>query len=127
MQRTFLAWGSLLAMLSVAIGAFGAHLLKPIIDADSLKVYETGVQYQMMHALGLILIALLIGQWGESPKLRWAGILLIFGIVLFSGSLYVLSISGISILGAITPLGGLCFLAGWLCLSLEAFSRKTGR
>ncbi|MDQ0191863.1 DUF423 domain-containing protein [Paenibacillus wynnii] len=127
MQRTFLAWGSLLAMLSVAIGAFGAHLLKPIIDADSLKVYETGVQYQMMHALGLILIALLIGQWGESPRLRWTGILLISGIVLFSGSLYVLSITGITILGAITPFGGLCFLAGWLCLSLEAFSRKTGR
>lgn len=127
MQRTFLAWGSVLAMLSVAIGAFGAHLLKPIIDADLLKVYETGVQYQMMHALGLILIAIIIGQWGESTRLRWAGILLISGIVLFSGSLYVLSISGIKVLGAITPLGGICFLAGWLCLILEVLSNNRGK
>ena len=127
MQRIFLAWGSLLAMLSVAIGAFGAHMLKTIIDADALKVYETGVQYQMMHALGLVLIALLIGQWGESSRLRWAGILLISGIVLFSGSLYVLSISGIKVLGAITPLCGGCFLAGWLCVVLEAVSRKEGK
>ena len=124
MQRTYLAWGSLLAMLSVGTGAFGAHLLKPVIDADMLKVYETGVQYQMMHALGLILIALLMGQWGESNRLRWAGNLLISGIVLFSGSLYILSISGIKILGAITPLGGVCFLAGWFCLVLEAFKRN---
>jgi len=127
MQRTFLAWGSVLAMLSVAIGAFGAHLLKPIIDADLLKVYETGVQYQMMHALGLILIAIIIGQWGESTRIRWAGILLISGIVLFSGSLYVLSISGIKVLGAITPLGGICFLAGWLCLILEVLSNNRGK
>ncbi|MCL6602697.1 MAG: DUF423 domain-containing protein [Paenibacillus sp.] len=127
MQRTFLAWGSVLAMLSVAIGAFGAHLLKPIIDADLLKVYETGVQYQMMHALGLILIAIIIGQWGESTRLRWAGILLISGIVLFSGSLYVLSISGIKVLGAITPLGGICFLVGWLCLILEVLSNNKGK
>ncbi|WP_410512093.1 DUF423 domain-containing protein [Paenibacillus sp. BR2-3] len=127
MQRTFLAWGALLAMLSVAIGAFGAHLLKPLIGADSLKVYETGVQYQMMHALGLILISLIAGQWGESNRLRWAGRLLIAGIVLFSGSLYILSITGITILGAITPLGGICFLAGWLFLAMEAFSRRSGK
>ncbi|WP_379132953.1 DUF423 domain-containing protein [Paenibacillus sp. sgz500958] len=125
MQRTFLAWGSLLAMLSVAIGAFGAHLLKPMIGEDAMKVYETGVQYHMVHALGLILIALIVGQWGESSRLRWSGRLLISGIILFSGSLYVLSISGIKVLGAITPLGGICFLAGWLLLVLEALSRRT--
>lgn len=125
MQRRFLAWGALLAMLSVGIGAFGAHMLKTVISEDHLQVYETGVHYHMVHALGLILIALLVGQWGESTRLRWAGRLLIAGIVLFSGSLYVLSITGISILGAITPLGGVCFIAGWICLALEAFSRKS--
>ncbi|AIQ67964.1 DUF423 domain-containing protein [Paenibacillus graminis] len=124
MQRRFMAWGALLAMLSVGIGAFGAHLLKPVISEDYLKVYETGVHYHMIHALGLILIGLAAGQWGERSRLRWAGRLLILGIVLFSGSLYVLSITGIKGLGAITPLGGVCFLAGWLCLAWEALSRK---
>jgi uncharacterized membrane protein YgdD (TMEM256/DUF423 family) len=124
MQRTYLAWGALLAMLSVAVGAFGAHLLEPIIGADAIQVYETGVQYHMMHALGLILIAILAGQWGESARLRWSGRLLLAGIILFSGSLYVLSITGITILGAITPLGGICFLTGWLLLAIEGFVRK---
>ncbi|ASA20107.1 DUF423 domain-containing protein [Paenibacillus donghaensis] len=124
MQRTFMAWGALLAMLAVAIGAFGAHLLEPVISADYMEVYKTGVQYHMMHALGLILIALVAGQWGERPRLRWAGRLLTAGILLFSGSLYVLSISGIKVLGAITPLGGICFIAGWICLALEALSHR---
>ncbi|WP_189024322.1 DUF423 domain-containing protein [Paenibacillus albidus] len=124
MQRAFIAWGAVLSMLAVAIGAFGAHLLEPVISEHYMKVYETGVQYHMFHALGLILIALIAGQWGESARLRWAGRLLGTGIVLFSGSLYVLSISGIKVLGAITPLGGVCFIAGWLCLTLEAISRK---
>ncbi|MHA6529458.1 DUF423 domain-containing protein [Paenibacillus sp. BAC0078] len=124
MQRRFIAWGALLAMLSVAIGAFGAHMLKPVISEDYLQVYETGVHYHMIHALGLILIGLVAGQWGESSRLLWAGRLLALGIILFSGSLYVLSITGIKVLGAITPLGGVCFIAGWLCLAFEAFSRK---
>jgi uncharacterized membrane protein YgdD (TMEM256/DUF423 family) len=124
MQRRFVAWGAILAMLSVVIGAFGAHMLKSVISEDYLQVYETGVHYHMVHALGLILIAILAGQWGESVRLRWAARLLIAGIVLFSGSLYVLSITGVTILGAITPLGGVCFIAGWLCLAWEAFSRK---
>ncbi|WP_419886203.1 DUF423 domain-containing protein [Paenibacillus sp. B-A-8] len=125
MQRKLMAWGALLAMLAVGIGAFGAHLLKSRITEDYMKVYETGVQYHMIHALGVILIALIVGQWGESTRLRWAGRLLIAGTILFSGSLYVLSISGIKVLGAITPLGGVCFIIGWLFLALEAFSRKT--
>lgn len=125
MQRKLLAWGALLAMLAVGIGAFGAHLLKPILSEDYMKVYETGVQYHMIHALGVILIAIIVGQWGESTRLRWAGRLLIAGTVLFSGSLYVLSISEIKVLGAITPFGGVCFIAGWLLLAIEAFSRKT--
>ncbi|MDF9841812.1 MULTISPECIES: DUF423 domain-containing protein [unclassified Paenibacillus] len=125
MQRKFMAWGAILAMLSVMIGAFGAHMLKTVLSGDDLAVYETGVHYHMVHAIGLLVIAVLIGQWGESARLRWAGWLLIAGIVLFSGSLYVLSISGISILGAITPLGGVCFIAGWVSLAWEALSRKS--
>lgn len=124
MQRRFIAWGAVLAMLSVGIGAFGAHMLKPVISEDYLKVYETGVQYHMAHALALILIGLTVGQWGENVRLRWSGRLIGLGIILFSGSLYALSISGIKILGAITPLGGVCFIAGWICFAAEAFSRK---
>ncbi|NQX48468.1 DUF423 domain-containing protein [Paenibacillus tritici] len=124
MQRRLIGWGAVLGMLSVAIGAFGSHILKPVISADYLKVYETGVQYHMFHALALILIGLTAGQWGESNRLRWSGRLIGAGIILFSGSLYVLSISGIKILGAITPLGGVCFIAGWICFALEAFKRK---
>ena len=124
MQRRLIGWGALLGMLSVAIGAFGSHILKPRISEHYLQVYETGVQYHMFHALALILIGLAAGQWGESVRLCWAGRLMVAGVILFSGSLYILSISGIKVLGAITPLGGVCFIAGWICLALEAFSGK---
>ncbi|AIQ63280.1 membrane protein [Paenibacillus stellifer] len=124
MQRVFAAWGALLAMLSVAIGAFGAHILKSTLSESSMAVYETGVQYHMMHALGILIVGLAAGHWGESRRLRWTGGLLIAGIVLFSGSLYALSISGIKVLGAITPIGGVCFIVGWLLFAMEAFSRR---
>ncbi|MNM29356.1 hypothetical protein D3C81_398920 [compost metagenome] len=124
MQRAFTAWGALLAMLSVAIGAFGAHILKSTLSESSMAVYETGVQYHMMHALGILIVGLAAGHWGESRRLRWTGGLLIAGIVLFSGSLYALSISGIKVLGAITPIGGVCFIVGWLLFAMEAFSRR---
>ncbi|OAB43212.1 DUF423 domain-containing protein [Paenibacillus glacialis] len=123
MQRTFAKWGTILMALSVGIGAFGAHLLEPRIGADALGVYETGVHYHMIHALGLILIGLTAGQIGVSRSLKWAGWLLVSGIILFSGSLYVLSITGVKVLGAITPLGGVAFIAGWLCY-LSAFLRS---
>ncbi|MBY9080417.1 DUF423 domain-containing protein [Paenibacillus sp. HN-1] len=124
MQRMFTAWGALLAMLSVAIGAFGAHILKSTLSESSMAVFETGVQYHMMHALGVLIVGLAAGHWGESRRLRWTGGLLIAGIVLFSGSLYALSISGIKVLGAITPIGGVCFIVGWLLFAIEAFSRR---
>ncbi|MDT3425109.1 uncharacterized membrane protein YgdD (TMEM256/DUF423 family) [Paenibacillus forsythiae] len=124
MQRTFMGWGAVLAMLAVAVGAFGAHILKSSLGENEMAVYETGVHYHMMHALGLLIVGVAAGQWGESPRLRWSGWLLLAGIVLFSGSLYALSITGIKVLGAITPLGGVCFIAGWLLLALEAFSRR---
>lgn len=122
MQRIYLSWGALLAMLAVAVGAFGSHILKPIIGEQALGTFETGVHYHMFHALGLIAVGLLAGQRGDRVKLRWAGRLMMAGIVLFSGSLYVLSIWGIKALGAVTPLGGVCFLGAWLLLALEAKS-----
>lgn len=111
-------------MLAVAIGAFGAHIVKARIDADALAIYETGVKYHMIHAVGLLIVALAAGQWGPSTRLRWAARLLFTGIILFSGSLYVLSLTGIRVLGAITPLGGVCFIAGWIFLAWAAAALK---
>lgn len=124
MLRKFMMIGSINAFLSVALGAFGAHILKAKIDSDMLAVYETGIQYHMMHALGLIAIALLADRLGQPRLVSAAGWLLLIGIILFSGSLYVLSISGIKVLGAITPFGGVSFLAGWLCVFLAAMKAK---
>ncbi|MDP3180280.1 MAG: DUF423 domain-containing protein [Bacteroidota bacterium] len=103
--------------LAVLLGAFGAHALKKVLSPDMLAVYKTGIEYQFYHSLGLLLIGL-IGFQIDSKWLRWSGILLIAGIILFSGSLYALSISGIKVLGAITPIGGLSFVAGWICLAI---------
>ncbi|AHM65251.1 membrane protein [Paenibacillus polymyxa] len=124
MQRRWIMVGSIMMMLAVAIGAFGAHIVKAGIDADALAVYETGVKYHMIHAVGLLIIALAAGQWGPSTRLRWAARLLFTGIILFSGSLYVLSLTGIRVLGAITPLGGVCFIAGWILLAWAAAGLK---
>lgn len=120
MLKTFVLLGSVNAFLSVALGAFGAHGLKSRISPDMLAVYETGVHYHMMHALGLILVAILAEKL-SSPLISWSGWALFVGIVLFSGSLYALSISGIRILGAITPLGGVSFLIGWVLLAIAAY------
>ncbi|KAF4325387.1 hypothetical protein G195_000908 [Phytophthora kernoviae 00238/432] len=119
--------GAVLTMLSVAIGAFGAHMLKESIGADAIAVYETGVQYHMIHAIGLLIIGLTAGQLGPSTKLKWAARLLFIGIIVFSGSLYVLSISGIKILGAITPIGGVAFIVGWLLLAMDVWQRGKDR
>ncbi|MGW8956516.1 DUF423 domain-containing protein [Paenibacillus sp. NPDC055715] len=124
MQRRWIIVGSIMMLLAVAIGAFGAHIVKTRIDADALAVYETGVKYHMIHAVGLLIIALAAGQWGASARLKWAARLLFTGIILFSGSLYVLSLTGIRVLGAITPLGGVCFIAGWFLLALAALGLK---
>ncbi|OGX68671.1 MAG: hypothetical protein A2189_00565 [Paenibacillus sp. RIFOXYA1_FULL_44_5] len=122
MWKLFMGMGSISAFLSVAIGAFGAHALKDKLTAnDMLDVYHTGVQYQMYHSLGLIVIALVMNKLGQSTLLTWSGWSMLVGIILFSGSLYVLSISGVKWLGAITPLGGVGFLAAWLLLAVAAF------
>ena len=116
--------GAVFMALSVLMGAFGAHALKTRLSPEMLAVYKTAVEYQFYHSLGLLLIGL-IGFRIESKWLNWSGILLIGGIILFSGSLYILSISGIKVLGAITPIGGLAFVAGWICLSIGILKNTT--
>jgi uncharacterized membrane protein YgdD (TMEM256/DUF423 family) len=113
LQKAFLTTGAVTAALAVALGAFGAHALKTRLAPDLLAVYQTAVQYHFYHALGLILIGLAAGQMAGSVWLKAAGWTMLAGIVLFSGSLYVLTISGQRWLGAITPVGGLAFIAGW--------------
>jgi uncharacterized membrane protein YgdD (TMEM256/DUF423 family) len=119
MDRLFFGLGALSALVSVAAGAFGAHALRARLTPEYLAVFETAARYQMYHALGLLAVAWAITRWpGALPV--WAGWLLVLGTVLFSGSLYILALSGIRWWGAITPLGGVAFLAGWLCLALSS-------
>lgn len=121
-MKKFIVTGALHGLLAVAFGAFGAHALKEILDEYSQGIWETAVQYQMFHATGLLIIGLLMSSklLGEVKQLNLAGIFFNLGIVFFSGSLYVLAISGIKVLGAITPIGGVLFLAGWLLIILTA-------
>jgi uncharacterized membrane protein YgdD (TMEM256/DUF423 family) len=111
--KLFVAIGCIAALLAVAIGAFGAHGLKSRIAPELMPIYKTGVEYHFYHALGLILVGLAALQLPRSPSLRGAGWAMLAGIVLFSGSLYLLSLTGIAWLGAITPFGGIAFIAAW--------------
>ncbi|EGL13382.1 MULTISPECIES: DUF423 domain-containing protein [Paenibacillus] len=121
MMRLFMMLGSINMFLAVALGAFGAHMLKTKISADMLAVYQTGVQYHMIHAVGLIAIGLAADRLTQNQSLvNASGWAILIGIILFSGSLYVLSLSGIKVLGAITPFGGVAFLAGWVMLAIAA-------
>ncbi|UKS24422.1 DUF423 domain-containing protein [Paenibacillus sp. HWE-109] len=123
-MKLFLLLGSLNAFLSVALGAFGAHSLKQKLTPDKLDVFQTGVHYHMIHAIALILIALLSDKLVNSSSLVHAsGWAIFIGIILFSGSLYALSITGLKIFGPITPLGGLSFLVGWVLLAVAAFKQ----
>ena len=110
--------------LAVGLGAFGAHGLRDRFDAYSMGVFETAVQYQMYHSLALLGVGVLLLHAPGSALLRASAVLFCLGIVIFSGSLYVLSFSGLRWLGAITPLGGLAFLAAWACLAVAAWSLK---
>jgi len=118
-DKNFLLIGSVAAFLAVAIGAFGAHGLRSRLSPDMLAVFETGVRYHMYHALALLVTALVMGRMGGALVVC-AGWSFTVGIVLFSGSLYLLALTGVTILGAITPIGGLAFLAGWACLAIAA-------
>lgn len=122
-ERKWIAAGAVLAMLGVALGAFGAHGLRGRIPAERLEVYQTGVFYHLIHALAILLAVALAERLGST----WPRVTALFalGIAIFGGSLYLLAITGQRWLGAITPLGGVCFLAGWGLLALQAW--KQGR
>lgn len=113
MARLFFAVASILAALSVAGGAFGAHALKGKLSESALSSFETGVRYQMYHALALLAVAFLISQYPEAKGLVTVGWCFIVGTILFSGSIYGLSLGGIKALGPVTPLGGVAFIVGW--------------
>lgn len=115
-ERIFAVAGAISGFMSVASGAFGAHALRQRLTPDLLAIFETGVRYQVYHALALFAVAWAVGRW-NTPQIVWAGWLFIAGTVVFSGSLYALSLSGSRWLGAVTPIGGVCFLAGWLALA----------
>lgn len=117
-MKLFLILGALNAFLSVGLGAFGAHGLKAKLTPDLLAVYKTGVEYHFYHALGLLAVGLVAAQFPQSALVRGSGWAMLAGIVVFSGSLYMLSITGIRWLGAITPLGGVAFLAAWALLAV---------
>jgi uncharacterized membrane protein YgdD (TMEM256/DUF423 family) len=127
--RHFIALAALCMLLAVAAGAFGAHALRPILSADLLAVWQTAVLYQMVHGLGVLAIGILsihmqstkTAPLASHRLLYWSGMAMLFGIMLFSGSLYLLAITGIRGLGAITPLGGLAFLFAWGCLAKWAW------
>jgi len=120
MLRSFLMLAACFGFTGVALGAFAAHGLKNRLSTDYLAIFHTGVLYQLVHALALFGVALLCAHL-PGRLVGWAGGLFALGIVLFSGSLYLLTLTGVSKLGIITPFGGACFLGGWLCLGLAAW------
>jgi uncharacterized membrane protein YgdD (TMEM256/DUF423 family) len=130
MHKKFIAIGSVLAAIAVALGAFGAHGLKKIVPAEAVQTFQTGVQYQMYHSLALILTGLLYEKCHQKFA-RIAGLLYLAGVILFSGSLYMLTYFnatetvGMEKFGLITPFGGIAFIAGWLFLFLAAMKAKT--
>ena len=122
----FLLLAALDAFVGIAAGAFGAHALKAGFSAYQMDIYRTAVEYQMWHGLGLGLIAVIAGRMPASQRLVWAGWLMQVGIILFSGSLYVLALSGIRTWGMVTPFGGVAFLLAWLLLGSEAWCWRQG-
>jgi uncharacterized membrane protein YgdD (TMEM256/DUF423 family) len=121
-NRNALFLGAIFMALAVLLGAFGAHALKNSLAPEMLVVYKTGIEYQFYHSLGLLLIGS-VGFHIDSKWLRRSGLFLVLGILLFSGSLYVLVLTGIKVIGAITPIGGVSFVAGWVCLAIAVWKR----
>jgi uncharacterized membrane protein YgdD (TMEM256/DUF423 family) len=114
MKRFALTSGAVLGLLGVALGAFGAHALKQtLIQTGRLETYELAVKYQFYHAFALLIVGLLHNQWPASVKFKYSAICFLIGVIFFSGSLYVLSLTGIGVFGAITPIGGFLLLIGW--------------
>jgi uncharacterized membrane protein YgdD (TMEM256/DUF423 family) len=121
MMKIFVVLGSLSAFLGVGLGAFGAHGLKTKVSPEMLTVWETGVLYHLIHAIGLLLVGILCHLMPEAAMVRNAGWAILLGTVLFSGSLYLLVLTGVKPLGMITPFGGIAFLVGWLLLGIAAW------
>ena len=124
MTQLFITVGAIFAGLSVAAGAFATHALKATLKIRALEIFETAAKYQMYHAIALLIVALLLLRTDSPTILVITGWAFIVGIVIFSGSLYALSLTDIKILGAITPIGGAAFIIGWLCLAYSSFSIK---
>ena len=124
MAQLFITLAAILGGLSVAAGAFATHALKSTLSDRALEIFETAAKYQMYHAIALLIVALLMLRTDSPAILGVTGWAFIIGIVIFSGSLYALSLTDIKILGAIAPLGGTAFIVGWLCLAYAGFSIK---
>lgn len=121
MAKTFLVIAAISGLLAVALGAFGAHGLKSRVTEDLLAVYQTGVQYHFYHTFALGLCGLLLLQLPQAVGLHWAGWMFTAGIIIFSGSLYLMALTGTRWLGAITPIGGVAFIGGWLAMAVAIF------
>ena len=116
-SKLFIVLGSLAALVAVLLGAFGAHALKGRLAGDAMALWRTAVEYHFWHALGLLAVGLVAAHLPGSALLRWSGWSMLGGIVLFSGSLYVLALTGARALGAVTPVGGLAFIVAWILLA----------
>lgn len=120
-MQLFLAIAAILGGLAVAGGAFASHALQDQLTERAIAVFNTGIRYQMYHALALLVVALLVGNAKQAlPWLNGAGWLFVAGVVLFSGSLYLISLAGLKAFGPVTPIGGVAFIAGWACLAIAA-------
>ena len=125
LSRQFLILASILLALAVVVGAFGAHIIQDMVTEERFAVYQTGVQYHFYHALGLMMIGLAAMHMAQNKLLRWSGYSMILGIIIFSGSLYLLTITDTGWLGAITPIGGLTFIAGWILFTLAVTRQQS--
>lgn len=124
MAKFFLIAGSLLLALGVGIGAFGAHVVQETLSADRYDVYQTAVTYHFYHALGLLIIGAVMNYIQESVLLSWSGWCLVAGILIFPGSLYLLVLTGKGWLGAVTPIGGLAFIVGWILFAIAVYKNS---
>lgn len=125
MPKTFLLLGAVNTFLCIALGAFGAHGLKNILSSEMLAIFHTGVQYHLYHALGLLFIGLLLSNYAKSRLIELSGWFMLLGIILFSVSLYLLSLTEIRALGIITPFGGVSFLIAWAILAIALWKEKS--
>ena len=123
MDRFFIIIGSLSGGIGVAAGAFGAHALRARLEPRMLEVFETGARYQMYHAMAMLAAAWIVTRY-PGAFANASGWLFLVGTLLFSGSLYAMALTGVRVLGAVTPLGGVCFIAGWACLALAALRHR---